>query len=146
MCNKCMCKNLLKRKDISATILRRLIIKTLTTAGKSLTPEEILKEVRKSNSINKVTLYRILALYEKNEIVRKILTSNNISRYALIDPLANGKQSLPPRFICRKCKAIIPINLTEVESAVNQKLRNKFTGPIEITIEGICLNCKKEKK
>jgi len=141
-----MCKNLLKRKNISATDLRRLIIKVLTIARKNLTPDEILKEARKSQSINKVTLYRILALLEKNEIVRKILTLGNISRYELIDPLANGKQNIPPRFICRKCKEVIPLNSSEIESMVKGKLSNKFAGPIEITIEGICLNCIKEKK
>ena len=141
-----MCKNLLKRKNISTTDLRRLTIKVLTIAKKSLTPDEILKEARKSRSINKVTLYRILALLERKEIVRKVLTSDSISRYELIDPLDNGKQSLLPHFICRKCKAIIPINSPEVESMVNNKLGNKFAGPIEITIEGICPKCVKERK
>ena len=146
MCDKCKCKDLLERKKISTTDLRRLTIKILTIAKKDLTPDDILKEARKSHSINKVTLYRILALLEKKEIARKILTSNNISRYELIDPQANGKQNLPPRFTCRICKAILPINSPEVESIVNEKLGNKFAGPIEITIEGICLNCTKEKK
>ena len=146
MCNKCMCKSLLKRKNISATNLRRLTIKILTIAKKNLTPDEILKEARKTHSINKVTLYRILALLEKNEIVRRIPTSDTVSRYELIDPLANGKKNLPPHFTCRKCKKIIPIKSPELESMVNNKLANKFAGPIEITIEGICLNCKKEQK
>lgn len=141
-----MCKKLLKRKDISATDLRRLTIKILTIAKKNITPDEILKEVRKSHAINKVTLYRILALLEKNEIVRKILTLDNVSRYELIDPLANGKQNLPPRFICRKCKETIPLDSTEIESMVNGKLSNQFAGPIEITIEGVCSNCIKGKK
>ncbi len=141
-----MCKSLLKRKNISATNLRRLTIKILTIAKKNLTPDEILKEARKTHSINKVTLYRILALLEKNEIVRRIPTSDTISRYELIDPLANGKKNLPPHFTCRKCKKIILIKSPELESMVNKKLNNKFAGPIEITIEGICLNCMKEKK
>ena len=146
MCNKCQCKNLLKRKDISATRLRRLIIKTLTIAKKSLTPAEILKEARNSQSINKVTLYRILAILEKNDIVRKILTSDDISRYELIDPLANGKKNLSPHFSCRICKAIIPLDSPNIESIINKKLGSKFNGPIEIVIEGICPNCGKEKK
>ena len=141
-----MCKNLLKRKNISATNLRRLTIKILTIAKRDLTPDEILKEARKSQSINKVTLYRILALLEKNEIVRRIPTSDTISRYELIDPLANGKQSLPPHFTCRKCKKTILIKSSELETMVNKKLGNKFAGPIEITVEGICPNCIKEKK
>ena len=83
MCDNCKCKNLLKRKDIAPTKLRRLTIKTLTLANKSLTPPEILKEIRKFQSINKVTLYRILDLLETKEIVRKILTSDDVSRYEL---------------------------------------------------------------
>ena len=146
MCDRCMCKNLLKRKNISATDLRRLTIKILTIAKKNLTPDEILKEARKSHTINKVTLYRILALLEKNEIVRKLLTSDTISRYELIDPLANGKQNLPPRFVCRKCKKAIPLNSSEIASMVSRKLGDQFTGPIEITIEGVCPNCLKGKK
>ena len=146
MCNNCKCKELLRRKNTTATILRRQTIKILTLANKSLTPVEILKEARKSQSINKVTLYRILALLEKKEIVRKILTSTDSSRYELIDPLANGKQNLPPRFTCRICKTIIPINSPEIEALVNKKLGNKFHGLLEIVIEGICPNCMREKK
>jgi len=146
MCDNCKCKNLLKRRDITATKLRRMTIKILTLANKSLTPSEILKEIRKFQSINKVTLYRILDLLEKKEIVRKILTSGDVSRYELIDPLANGNQGLPPRFVCRICKAIIPVDSPEIQSTVDKKLGNAFCGPIEIVIEGICSNCKKEKK
>jgi Fe2+ or Zn2+ uptake regulation protein len=123
-----------------------MTIKILTLANKSLMPSEILKEIRKFQSINKVTLYRILDLLEKKEIVRKILTSDDVSRYELIDPLANGNQNLPPRFVCRICKAIIPVNSPEIQSMVSKKLGNAFCGPIEIVIEGICFNCKKEKK
>ncbi len=146
MCDNCKCKSLLKRKDISATKLRRLTIKVLTIANKSLTPSEILKEIRKIYAINKVTLYRILDLLEQKEIVRKMLTPDNVSRYELIDPLANGKQSLSPRFICRICKTIIPIDIPEIQSTINKKLGSEFYGPIEIAMEGICPNCRKERK
>ncbi|MDD5561637.1 MAG: transcriptional repressor [Candidatus Omnitrophica bacterium] len=146
MCDKCKCKSLLKRKDISATKLRRLVIKTLTLAQKSLSPVEILRDMRKYESINKVTLYRILAILEKNEIIRRILTSDNISRYELIDPLDNGQQNLQPHFTCRICKAIIPISSSGIIPLVNKRLSKKFFGPIEITIEGICPNCRKEQK
>ena len=141
-----MCKNLLENKNISITDLRRMTIKVLTIAKKSLTPAEILKQVREFQSMNKVTLYRILELLEKKEIVRRILTSDNISRYELIDPLANGQQNLPPHFSCRICKAIIPLDAHDIESIINTKLGKKFFGPIEIAIEGICPNCRKERK
>ena len=146
MCDNCKCKNLLKRKDITATKLRRLTIKVLTIANKSLTPPEILKEVRKFHAINKVTLYRILDILEQKEIVRRMLTPDDVSRYELIDPLANGKQNLSPRFICRICKTIIPIDIPEIQSTINKKLGNEYCGPIEIVIEGVCPNCIKKKK
>ena len=146
MCDNCKCKNLLKRKDIAPTKLRRLTIKILTLANKSLTPPEILKEIRKFQSINKVTLYRILDLLETKEIVRKILTSDDVSRYELIDPLANGKQNLSPHFVCRICKTIIPIESYDICRMIQKKMGDKFSGPIELTIEGICPKCKKEAK
>lgn len=146
MCDNCKCKNLLNRKSITATKLRRAVIKVLTIANKSLTTNEILKNVRGFQSMNKVTLYRILELLEKKDIVRKILTNGNISRYELIDPLDNGKQNLLPHFICRICKTIIPIETRGICSAIEKKIGNKFSGPIELTIEGICPKCKKEAK
>jgi Fur family ferric uptake transcriptional regulator len=145
MCDRCKCKGLLQRKGIGITELRRYVIKVLTLAEKSLTPSEILKEIRKIHRINKVTLYRILALLEEKEIVRSILTSDGISRYALIDPLDNGNQNLSPHFICRKCKTIIPINSGDMCSLIEKRIQGKFNGPFELTIEGICSKCRKEE-
>jgi len=119
-----------------------LVIKTLTHAKTSLPPVEILKIMRKSGSINKVTLYRILTILEKNELIRKILTSDKTSRYELIDPLDNGKQNLAPHFTCRICKETIPINSPELTPLINKELDSKLFGPIEVTIEGICFKCK----
>ncbi len=144
MCDKCQCKSLLKHQHIAITKLRRYVIKVLTIANKSLTPPEILKEIRKFQTINKVTLYRILDLLEEKEIVRKILTSNKVGRYELIDPLANGKQSLSPHFVCRICKTITPIEISDIKSLIEKKMHNDFNGPLELTIEGICFNCRKE--
>lgn len=146
MCNNCKCKELLTRKNTTATILRRQTIKVLTNAHKNLTPVEIFKKIKETHLINKVTLYRILALLEKKEIVRKILTSTDSSRYELIDPLAKGTQHLPPRFSCRICKTIEPLNSPTLSFLVNKKLNRKFHGPLEIVIEGVCPNCLKEKR
>ena len=146
MCNKCKCKSLLKRKHIKITKLRRYVIKAITLSNKSLTPPQILKEIRKSCSINKVTLYRILDLLEEKGILRKISTPDNISRYELIDPLANGTECLPPHFICRICKSIIPFESREIISTINKKIGKEFGGPIELTIEGVCKNCRKEAR
>lgn len=146
MCNKCQCKKLLENKNISATVLRRKTIKVLTQANQALTPVELLKRIRKIQSINKVTLYRILALLEKKEILRKILTTSNISCYQLIDPNVDGRQNLGPHFTCRICKKIIPFNSPSLLTLIEKKLGNKFRGPLEITIEGIGPKCAREKK
>jgi Fur family ferric uptake transcriptional regulator len=145
MCDRCKCKGLLQHKGIGITELRRYVIKILTLAEKSLTPPEILKEIRKIRHINKVTLYRILGLLEEKEIIRHILTSEGISRYALIDPQDNGKQNLSPHFICRKCKTIIPLESPGIYPAVAEKVGQKFGGPFELTVEGICPKCRKEE-
>ncbi|MCX5715934.1 MAG: transcriptional repressor [Candidatus Omnitrophica bacterium] len=146
MCDRCKCISLLKRKGISITILRRYVIKVLTLAGRSLTPPEILRQIQKFHPINKVTLYRILRLLEKKAIVKKILTISNVSRYALIDPQANGNKHLGPHFICMVCEAIIPIDSLNIDSILKKKLGSKFRGPMELTIEGICPKCRKEVK
>ncbi|MFH1853888.1 MAG: Fur family transcriptional regulator [Candidatus Omnitrophota bacterium] len=146
MCDKCKCKNLIKSKGLRITNLRRFVIKVLTLAQKGLTPPEILKEIKKFHSINKVTIYRILDLFEKKQIIRRMLTSEGASRYSLIDPAAKGNQSLPPHFVCRTCNTIIELDLNSMRSSLEAKLGNKFGGPLELTIEGICPNCRKEKK
>jgi Fur family ferric uptake transcriptional regulator len=145
MCNGCQCKGLLQRKRIAITELRRYVIKVLTQAKSSLTASAILQEIRKMRSINKVTLYRILALLEDKEVVRSILTSTGIIRYALIDPQNRGMENLPPQFICRKCKAIMPIDFLNGEIFIKKILNSKFSGPFELVIEGVCSKCRKEK-
>jgi len=145
MCNGCQCKGLLERKRIAITELRRYVIKVLTQARSSLTASVILQEIRKIRHINKVTLYRILALLEEKEIVRSILTSTGVTRYALIDPQNRGMENLSPQFVCRKCKAIMPINFLNAQSLVKKGLSSKFSGPFELVIEGICPKCRKEQ-
>ena len=145
MCDRCLCKGLLERKRIAITELRRYVIKILTLVHASLTASVILQEIRKIRHINKVTLYRILALLEEKEIVRSILTSSGITRYALIDPQNRGTENLPPQFVCRKCKVILPVNLLNAELLVKQSLSSKFSGPFELVIEGICPQCRKDE-
>lgn len=144
MCNQCQCKGLLQRKRLAVTELRRYVVKVLTQAHASLAPSVILQEVRKIRHINKVTLYRILALLEEKEIVRSILTSTGVTRYALIDPQNRGTKNLSPQFVCRKCKVIMPINFLNAQSLVKKGLSSKFSGPFELVIEGICPKCRKE--
>jgi len=145
MCNGCQCKGLLQRKRIAITELRRYVIKVLTQAHSSLTAAVILQEIRKIRHINKVTLYRILSLLEEKEIVRSILTSTGVTRYALIDPQNRGMENLSPQFVCRRCKVIMPINFLNAQSLVKKGLSSKFSGPFELVIEGICPKCRKEQ-
>ena len=145
MCDGCKCKSLLARRHITITDRRRYVIKVLTQANTSLTPPEILKGVRNIHRMNKVTLYRILNLLEEKEILRSIPTSTGVTRYALIDPLDKGNQNLPPQFICRKCKTIVPAPLSDWNTLVQKRLPAKFSGPFELTIEGICPECRKEQ-
>ena len=144
MCDKCKCISLLQRRRIGVTELRRYIIKVLTLAGRSLTPAEILRGIRKIRHMNKVTLYRIIGLLEEEEIIRSISTSDGVIRYALIDPLDNGKRNLAPHFFCRKCKTIMSIDSSDIRSFIEKKMEGKFSGPFELTVEGICLHCRKE--
>ncbi len=145
MCDKCQCKGLLQRKRVAITELRRYVIKVLTQAHSSLTASVILQEVRKIRHINKVTLYRILALLEGKEILRSILTSTGVTRYALIDPQNRGMENLSPQFVCRKCKVIMPVDFLNAEALIKKKLSDKFSGPFELVIEGICPKCRKEQ-
>jgi len=146
MCDKCKCITLLDREHLETTELRRYVIKVLTLNKRSLTPPEILSQIRKIRPINKVTLYRILDLLEQKEIIRKILTHGEVSRYELIDPRAEGVKNLRPYFICRICKTVTPIDSIDVCSLIAAKTGNQFSGPFELTVEGICARCKKEGK
>jgi Fe2+ or Zn2+ uptake regulation protein len=92
-----------------------------------------------------VTLYRILALLEEKEIVRSIPTSTGVTRYALIDPENRGRKNLLPQFICRRCKTITPLNFLSIDSLIKERMVNKFSGPFELIIEGICPSCRKEQ-
>jgi Fe2+ or Zn2+ uptake regulation protein len=109
-----------------------------------MSPAEILRKARVLAPINKVTLYRILDLYESCDIVRRILSAGRAARYELVDPRNTGKKKIEPHFVCRMCRKVIPIKIPSLQSLVEGELQKEYGSPLDVAVAGVCRKCRKK--
>ena len=107
---------------------RRLVLEILKKSKKPLTAQEILTKIK--NKIDQATVYRILNLFETNEIVFGDLLDNE-KRYYIADKKHH-------HIICKLCKRVecIPCShpLPKVKGFKNIQ-HNMY-------LIGVCNNCK----
>lgn len=120
--------NLLKKKNIKITKPR---IKILNQLNKPTT----IKELYVMNSdIDKSTIYRILDLFLKNNII-KIIIINNEKNYII-----NNNEHI--HFInCVRCHKKEIINVCPLKEIKGYEIVSH-----DITIDGICKNCQEKKE
>lgn len=92
--------------------------------------------------INQVTVYRVLDLLIKYELVERLSTGSRAVHYALTPP---GQHISHPHFYCKHCGQL---NCLAPESIAmdTRNLERNFPGTverIEVRVDGICKNCAK---
>lgn len=137
-------EEIFEHKGISFTRLRRYIIRALIQSDRAITPAEILKKVRVWGPINKVTLYRILDIYESENIVRKVLCTDKAAKYELIDLQNIKKKSIDAYFVCRICRRIKPIKVNW--ALIEIKLWKRYGSSLDVAVAGICLRCRNKQR
>ena len=131
-------ENILKSSSLAVTKSRLKILKFFLNKNKPIS----LKSIRLVfNDFDRVTLFRILSVFEKSKLIHVINLDNGNKLYALCNHECNES----PRhvhdhvhFICEKCDDVTCLYLDKFPklSAPNYIFNN-----IDINVSGVCSNC-----
>ena len=131
----------LGRADLRYTVSRRAIVRGLHEAAGPVTLPELLDL---SPDLATSSTYRNLSLLESAGVVRRLITSDDHSRYELAESLTEHHHHL----ICQKCGLVRDVTLADpLESALDDAFdevaaRERVTWSSHaIDIYGICPDC-----
>lgn len=133
------------RQGVDPNPNRDLILKVIASSSKAVTPKFILTAARKTRSIDKVTLYRILDLFVARRILRRMASVAGSLRYEIACAEHNP---LHPHFVCRECgdmECLSDVDLSDVRERLNMKTKN-LPEDIDLKLEGVCQKCSPRKR
>jgi Fur family ferric uptake transcriptional regulator len=140
MCYQCDYEKLLSGANLEATTNRLRVLEVVGNNSFPLSASDIYKILKRSSTINRVTVYRILDLLVEHGVVERISTGGRASYYGL-GP--NDHHKPHPHFYCKICGQM---NCLSPESLIidTAPLWKTFPGRIdkvEVRIDGVCKNC-----
>lgn len=144
MCDKCNYKELLISVQLEVNDNRMRILEAIGNNNYPLAADDIFQVLDRSNSINKVTVYRILDLLVEKGLVDRISTGGRAFYYGLA-PNKHHKEHA--HFYCTSCGQMECLTPESV-NVDTDPLWRRFPGRIdrlEIRVDGICKNCLKKK-
>jgi len=107
-------------------------IMSILQNGDLLTAHEISKKLPE---IDRATVYRNIALFVAQGILREVNVKKGVSSYEI-----NKKHDYHQHFICGNCEKVIPIEINpeEVKKIIPVGLKIK---DFELNVRGICQDC-----
>jgi Fur family ferric uptake transcriptional regulator len=134
-------KAFLNQHGIKSTKQRNLLLKLLNQSNELLTADTLyLKVLQEDNTMNLSTIYRILDLFTKKQIIQK---SNFLENTTSVFELK--RLSHQHHLICLNCKKIIYIDhcpLEKFEKSLESKT-NFLISDHKLELYGYCGDCKK---
>ena len=106
--------------------------------------KDIYNIVDRVQSINRVTVYRILDLLVGKKILERLSVGKRAAYYGLAP---NENHAPHPHFYCTQCGQMDCLNSESININAD-RLRKTFPGEIkrvEVRVEGICKNCLKQR-
>ncbi len=139
MCDKCNYSEMLSTAGLSPTAHRIRVMEVIGNNNYPLSAQEIHDTLQRNQSINRVTVYRILDFLVENGLVDRIRGGR-----ASFFGLAPNDNHLPhPHFYCRQCGRMnclnprsISMDITSFERIFPGKIDN-----VEVRVDGVCKNC-----
>ena len=132
-------KNRLKASGLTVTKNRIRVFKCFTILDKPLT----LKQIRAYNKdIDRVTIFRILKVFEQKQIIHLITLDHNKILYALCDQecsvVKNNHSHQHLHFQCDNCHDVSCLSIDEFPLI---KVPNYRIDDISINVNGLCQMC-----
>ena len=135
-------KLILSEHNISNTKFRTNLLNLFYSSERSLSVEDILNNF--NSSINKVTIYRCLADFEKKGLIHKVPDNNNLKRYALCNQNECNSTSHSHNhghFICYSCNQTFCLDKIKVPDT--SYIKGFYVKELKLTAEGYCSDCYK---
>ena len=144
MCHQCDYEELLIEADLEPTAHRMRILEVVGNNSFPLSAGDIYRTLARSDTINRVTVYRILDLLVDHRVVDRLSTGGRAFYYGLAP---NERHRPHPHFYCKICGRM---DCLSPESLIvdTGPLWKTFPGRIdkvEVRIDGICKNCEKSQ-
>ena len=140
MCHQCNYGELLTSVKLDATANRLRVLEVIGNNGFPLSAGDIFETLDRSNSINRVTVYRILDLLVETGVIERISTGGRAFYYGLAP---NDHHAPHPHFYCKLCGQMDCLNPESLQ-VETEPLWKTFPGRIdkvEVRVDGVCKNC-----
>jgi Fur family ferric uptake transcriptional regulator len=137
-------EELLSGAALKATPNRLRVLEVVGNNNYPLSAGDIYEILKRSGTINQVTVYRILDLLVEHDVVERISTGGRAFYYGL----AQNEHHMPhPHFYCKNCGQMDCLSPESIVVDI-ESLWKTFPGRIdkvEVRIDGICKNCEKRQ-
>lgn len=133
----------LEHAGLSKTSQRVAVLKVLVHAETPLRVKDILDRVCGDSQMNKVTVYRILASFKAEGIIREIATDHGVNFYEM----ACRHNPTHPHFYCRICRSLscLPEQVIRESRFEHLLTGNQTVDGITLNLTGVCGTCNLSK-
>jgi len=140
MCHQCDYSELLRACDLIATRNRLRVLEIIGSHNFPLSAAEIYKALGHGNSINRVTVYRILDLLVAHGLVQRLSGGGRSFVYGLAP---SDYHPAHPHFYCKSCghmECLKPQSL-HVDTKPMQRTFAGLIQNVEVRVDGVCQTC-----
>ena len=130
-------EKIIKKAKLSVTRNRKKVLKAFLTESKPLTCQQIQSLI---NFIDRVTLFRILAVFEEKKIIHKIRLENGDQLFALCDHNCNAKNH-NHNHVHFQCDACNEVSCLSVDSFPKLIIPQYVVNNISVNVNGLCAQC-----
>lgn len=140
MCHQCNYGGLLASVNLDTTDNRLRVLEVVGNNNSPLSAGDIFKTIARTESINRVTVYRILDLLVEHGVIDRLSTGGRAAYYGMAP---NEFHQAHPHFYCKSCGQMDCLN-PESLNVETEPLWKTFPGRIdkvEVRVDGVCKNC-----
>ena len=142
MCQHCDYSNLLEGCGLGHTPNRHRVLEVIGNNSSPLSAQQIYETLKRTDNINRVTVYRILDLLVDKGLVERINGGGRSFVYGLAP---SEYHPAHPHFLCKSCGNLECLNPQSLNVDL-QPMQRTFAGVIEhveVRVDGVCKNCLK---
>ena len=142
MCDRCNYTDFLKSSGLGYTRNRLRVLKAIGDNHRPLSAQEIFDTLKRSQPINRVTVYRVLDRLVDAGLVDRISSGGRAFFFGLSP---NENHHPHPHFYCKRCgqmECLSPSSLPLDIDALN-KIHPGKVHNVEVRLDGICKKCLK---
>ena len=130
-------ENIIKKHGLSLTKTRKKVLKLFLNSNKPLSLKEIRSLV---GDIDRVTLFRILSVFEEKSIIHNIRLESGQNLFALCKEECSEDQH-DHNHVHFQCESCDDVSCLEIDNFPSFKIPNYKLNNININISGICKHC-----